>query len=56
MCSARSSSSFILPPSSFRHAVIPLVSAMNAVSRLISSSLNSVSLKPPAISSVARSL
>ena len=28
------------------HAVIPLVSAMNAVSRLISSSLNIVSLWP----------
>ena len=38
------------------HAVIPLVSAMNAVSRLISSSLNTVSLWPARIKSVGRSL
>ena len=35
--------SFFISPSS-SYAVIPLVRAMNAVSRLISSSLNSVSL------------
>ena len=46
--------SLIPNPSSY--AVIPFVSAMNAVSKLISSSRNSVSLWPASINSVGKSL
>jgi hypothetical protein len=47
---------YLLIPNPFSYAVIPFVSAMNAVSRLISSSWKSVNLWPASIKSVGRSL